>query len=627
MIENKNIYVGNRYVPKIIGEWNKLISYEGLSIVTFEGTSYTSKKATPVGVEIFNDEYWVVTGNYNAQVEVYRQEVKQNSEDLTTYKEEVTAQFAQTVEHIGLATQYGFVADYQGVPNYDGLDVNRVTATDNTDAFTRMLDDAIEKKNLTVRFGKGHYGIKTGNITRDLTGVTLTVIGDDLENTIIDFIKESDVFREYVNPTQANVIANLNNPEQIIFKDICIKATTNYNNIGGDQKNGDSVYWGSVWGFNINHPNKVKFERVKVSHFNYRGLNVNSPGHTSIDGLIELVEIVDCVGFHNKGSGFWVNDTKLLHVKGGEFSYNGQFGQVGTGYGVTASAWVEKCIVDGGSYHHNYRKGFDTHGGLSVELNNVRFNSNAWTHWYVDSISGNYSTSDRVIINNITMEQSDINFLRNHYLELIKTEQTHKGLQFFVRDSNQRIKEVIFNNVNMLSAYNGYDVLPWENNENQMKIDTPVARLEFNNSNMDSRNWDRSLGTISMRDASPYRFVFETLKIINTHFFHTGNMQHATTGGKTSLFDIDTYKNKFIVLSNATIFLNNGYIFGMVSDSTVDVALPEQDATGSLFINNVTVKWSQAPTDVYSYRYFGNPALSVRNNLALFNGNTVLPSS
>ena len=67
-------YIGARYVPKIYGEWNKDINYEALTIVTHLGVSYTSKKPVPGGVDITNTDYWVLTGNYNAQVELYRQE-------------------------------------------------------------------------------------------------------------------------------------------------------------------------------------------------------------------------------------------------------------------------------------------------------------------------------------------------------------------------------------------------------------------------------------------------------------------------------------------------------------------------------------------------------------------------
>ena len=83
-MKNKNVYVGHRYVPKIMGEHDKTQSYEGLSIVTKEGTSYTSKKRVPIGVDISNTEYWVVTGNYNAQVEHYRQDVRNMENNVNT---------------------------------------------------------------------------------------------------------------------------------------------------------------------------------------------------------------------------------------------------------------------------------------------------------------------------------------------------------------------------------------------------------------------------------------------------------------------------------------------------------------------------------------------------------------
>lgn len=61
-------YVGARYVPKLMGEWNSSLSYEALSIVTYMGNSFTSKKPVPSGVNINNTEYWVNTANYSEQL-------------------------------------------------------------------------------------------------------------------------------------------------------------------------------------------------------------------------------------------------------------------------------------------------------------------------------------------------------------------------------------------------------------------------------------------------------------------------------------------------------------------------------------------------------------------------------
>lgn len=77
-------YIGARYVPVFANpiEWDNLRSYEALTIVTYQGTSYTSKKNVPVGIDLDNKEYWVATGNYNAQVEIYRKEVSEIKEEL-----------------------------------------------------------------------------------------------------------------------------------------------------------------------------------------------------------------------------------------------------------------------------------------------------------------------------------------------------------------------------------------------------------------------------------------------------------------------------------------------------------------------------------------------------------------
>lgn len=71
-------YVGARYVPTFANpiQWDSQRIYEPLTMVTYLNNTYTSKKPVPQGVDINNAEYWVLTGNYNAQVEQYRQEVE-----------------------------------------------------------------------------------------------------------------------------------------------------------------------------------------------------------------------------------------------------------------------------------------------------------------------------------------------------------------------------------------------------------------------------------------------------------------------------------------------------------------------------------------------------------------------
>lgn len=68
-------YVGARYVPMLFNyngssEWIPDYNYEALTIVTYGGSSYTSSKIVPanIGNPPSNPEYWVETGNFNAQL-------------------------------------------------------------------------------------------------------------------------------------------------------------------------------------------------------------------------------------------------------------------------------------------------------------------------------------------------------------------------------------------------------------------------------------------------------------------------------------------------------------------------------------------------------------------------------
>lgn len=79
---NYNTYIGARYVPLVLGTWSATVAYEPLSIVTYNGNSYTSKTFVPAGIPVDNETYWANTGNYNAQVEQYRQEVEQYKQDV-----------------------------------------------------------------------------------------------------------------------------------------------------------------------------------------------------------------------------------------------------------------------------------------------------------------------------------------------------------------------------------------------------------------------------------------------------------------------------------------------------------------------------------------------------------------
>lgn len=78
-------YIGARYVPIFASplEWDQTKTYEPLTIVLYQGNSFTSRQYVPAGIGIDNTAYWAQTGNYNAQVEQYRAEVETYDDRIT----------------------------------------------------------------------------------------------------------------------------------------------------------------------------------------------------------------------------------------------------------------------------------------------------------------------------------------------------------------------------------------------------------------------------------------------------------------------------------------------------------------------------------------------------------------
>ena len=72
-------YKGPRMVPLVPEpgqrEWDKTKSYEYWTLVQHEGTSYISVQNVPAGIDITNENFWLMSAEYNSQIEAYRREV------------------------------------------------------------------------------------------------------------------------------------------------------------------------------------------------------------------------------------------------------------------------------------------------------------------------------------------------------------------------------------------------------------------------------------------------------------------------------------------------------------------------------------------------------------------------
>jgi len=110
-------YIGSRYVPILADpvEWSSTKTYEPLTIVTHEGNSYTSRQYVPQGIDITNEQFWALTGNYNAQVEQYRRETQQAVAQINDWYDAAVAEYADKYGSKPFA--FDTVADMQNARN------------------------------------------------------------------------------------------------------------------------------------------------------------------------------------------------------------------------------------------------------------------------------------------------------------------------------------------------------------------------------------------------------------------------------------------------------------------------------------------------------------------------------
>ena len=527
-------------------------------------------------------------------------------------KSEVTNQFNQKITDLNgvakMASDYGFVPDYTGFPLYDGGDNLRVSATDNTAAFHAMLLDAKEQTELTVHFPSGHFGIIDGNIRMDMDGAKLTLVGTG--ETTIDFIKESGYQSSDGTWSNSNYIAYLDNLDFLLMRNIHLKATTDRSNPNGDQTDPDAVYYGRVQGLFLNKIRHARFENVKVSRFNYCGINIFRD-NADAQNLNELIEIINCEGFENKSTGFMLQDTELAYVEGGEYHHNGQRGTMNTGYGISFSRHVNKAIVRNAYFHHNYRKGLDAHCSLDLDVENCKFDSNLWGHVYV-AAWGQYVDSVEINLINLTISQSDIEWMRSCYNAAKINGFKFRSSFLMISDTNSSgvkintIKKINIKGLKVLSAYNGGDVNENVNSNsftfigNQTELDISNSDFQLQNLVVNSTGYTRS--------SFPFTLEIEKFswKNNNLNWPESSLINNVPkTGG---LFNVlPTLSGKTFEIIQSTFELNDSFLVCRSSSvpGAEDVD-PSQNGTGSVLIANVTSKWNEMPVLGYDTRYFGD---------------------
>ena len=268
---NRNVYVGHRYVPKIFGEWDQQNEYEGLSIVTHQGASYTSKKRVPVGIDILNEEFWVVTGNYDSQVEEYRKETLELSNKVKEKTDKNTVK--------------ANLIDYGGVN--DGT-------TDNYESFI----DMINSDNDSFYIPEGVYYIsKPVDINR--SNIKIVSDGvlkiDSLESIALSIKGDNNEISVNIDGNLNSRIGIQNNGYDNIIKNCSIINMKSYENLSAginSEQKGLTIIENNFIKNIISVGNNVKGDDNGAS----RGVRISGLGTNDGLTLIHNNKIVDILG-------------------------------------------------------------------------------------------------------------------------------------------------------------------------------------------------------------------------------------------------------------------------------------------------------------------------------------------
>lgn len=202
-------YIGARYVP-IFGrkgedsiEWDNSKPYEPLTIVLYQGNSFTSRQYVPAGIDINNEQYWASTGVYNAQVEQYRQEVRQFDGRITANAEGIEA-LNDNLEELEQETNARIDAETAAREAFEG------TVNANFEAFEGTVNAKLEYfslETMTIENMAGLWRIPVdiGNVRYGMEGCTAFKNGKNIIS--VAFLNNADTngyLVSFVNGVEAS---------------------------------------------------------------------------------------------------------------------------------------------------------------------------------------------------------------------------------------------------------------------------------------------------------------------------------------------------------------------------------------------------------------------------------------
>ena len=260
-----NQYIGERYTTLFADpiEWDNTRTYESLTVVIYQGASYVSRRPVPAAIDINDTRFWLMTFNYNAQVELYRQEVRQYDGRITQAQSDATSALNQ----VGTANTH--IADIES------------TLTGYTPSAT--VHDAIAAVSQSV----ANVDAKIGTLPEGQTDV-VSYIGElpEGQTSVVGYISDSVT---EINGALTDVDNTLNGfgPEATVKDYVDTEIDTLNVDMLSNLTNGSEVNWdvaarhfrpagyGTIQGFCV-------FEQNGVAYWAQGEINTDNDGQVNI---------------------------------------------------------------------------------------------------------------------------------------------------------------------------------------------------------------------------------------------------------------------------------------------------------------------------------------------------------
>lgn len=237
-------YIGARYVPKFSnvngGVWSNSYTYEAMEIVKHGNDYYISKIPVPLGVDITNQTYWVLTGQYNGAINSLQEQINTINGEISDINDDILS----VEDEIKLLQDYGDI----------------ICVSDSYGHFPSTEDNWIENLKTLIpntvykaEIGGASFGSGTVSFTSVITSIEGTVTDPDKVGAVIvcggrnEFLNTAGIsagmknFSNYVASHYPNariyvffVGLDKNYENEKILQTDCIPAYKLYGNLRGN---------------------------------------------------------------------------------------------------------------------------------------------------------------------------------------------------------------------------------------------------------------------------------------------------------------------------------------------------------------------------------------------------------